>query len=242
MSDSSGVHDAESSRSSEAWEPGPFLIAHRGGNDLIRLRRAHALGVRLVEADVHLFAGRLEVRHLKTLGPVPILWDRWALAPPWAPRLLLGRVLAASAGGAELMLDLKGRDRRLPGLVASAIAEHGGGRPVTICSREWELLEPLQEAAGVRLVHSVGSARQLDALRRRFAGRRLGGVSIHRRLLDARTVRELRDRAGLLMSWPVESPDEARTLAGWGVQGLITSSYERLAPLLAGHRAEVAIA
>ena len=47
----------------------PFVVAHRAGNDLDRLRRAQELGLGVVEADLHLYAGRIEVRHLKTLGP-----------------------------------------------------------------------------------------------------------------------------------------------------------------------------
>lgn len=180
-----------------------------------------------MEADVHLFRGRLEVRHLKTLGPVPILWDRWTLAPPWTPRLQL-EALLESAGG-ELMLDLKGRNPRLARLVAAALARHARGARITVCSRNWRLLEPLRGIEGVRIVHSVGSRRQLRELRRRFAHRRLDGISIHRRLLDEPTVRELRERADLIMSWPVEHAAEARTLAGWGVQGLISSRFEALA-------------
>lgn len=208
----------------------------------MQLRRAHALGVRFVEADVHLFAGRLEVRHLKTVGPLPILWDRWELAPPWSPRLRLEQLLEACAHGTELMLDLKGRDRRLPLLVRSAIADRGAARPITVCARRWKLLEPLRELDGVRVVHSVGSSRQLAALRSRFPAGRLAGISIHRRLLDPRTVDELRRRSELLMSWPVETADVAGTLADWGVQGLITSRFDELAPLFAGGGAEAVAA
>ena len=99
----------------------PFVVAHRAGNDLDRLQRAQELGLGVVEADLHLYAGRIEVRHLKTLGPLPVLWDRWTLASPWAPRLRLDRLLASVRPGTELMLDLKGRDRRLPALVAAAL-------------------------------------------------------------------------------------------------------------------------
>ena len=60
----------------------PFLVAHRAGNDLALLRRAEERGITHVEADLHLFRGRLEVRHLKTVGPLPILWDQWTLAAP----------------------------------------------------------------------------------------------------------------------------------------------------------------
>jgi hypothetical protein len=163
---------------------GPHVVAHRAGNDLALLRRAEAAGAWLVEADVHLRRGRLEVRHLKSVGP--LLWDRWYLAPLGTPRLELAALLAAAGG--PLMLDLKGRDPRLSRRLAADLECASPRVPVTVCSRSWRLLEPLRESPGVRVVHSVGNRRQLRALRRRFAGRRLGGVSIHRRLLDAATV------------------------------------------------------
>ena len=132
---------------------------------------------RLIEADVHLFGGRLEVRHLKTLGPLPILWDRWYLAPFGTRRLELGELLAAADSETMLMLDLKGLRRDLAHRVAVQIACHRPVGEVAVCSRSWRLLEPLEGVPGVRVVHSIGSRRQLRALRRRFAGRRLGGVS-----------------------------------------------------------------
>lgn len=207
--------------------PASFIVAHRAGNDLARLRAAEALGLPLVEADVHLFGGRLEVRHRKTLGPVPILWDRWELAPPWAPRLLLDELLAALAPGTELMLDLKGHDAELPRRVATAIDDTALAGRITVCSQDWRLLEPLAAVPDVRVVHSVGNARQLARLLRRRGPP--AGVSIHRRLLDAALVDELRRRAGLVLAWPVESAEQARRLAGWGVQGLISRQFEQLA-------------
>ena len=47
----------------------PLAIAHRSGNHLERLQPAVAAGADLIEADVWLHRGKLEVRHLKTLGP-----------------------------------------------------------------------------------------------------------------------------------------------------------------------------
>jgi glycerophosphoryl diester phosphodiesterase len=197
------------------------------------LRHAEALRPCLVEADLHLRRGRVEVRHLKALGPLPLLWDRWRLAPGWRPRLQLGALLAAAGPGTELMLDLKGRDARLARRVADALT--GGARPlrITVCARNWALLRPLEGLDGVRLVYSVGSRRQLRALRRRFAGRRLAGISIHRDLLDAGTVADLRTRADVVMTWPVASVEEARALAGWGVDGVITERFDALAAALA---------
>lgn len=199
------------------------MVAHRSGNSLGALRAAEALGARAIEADVHLHRGRLEVRHLKTLGPVPLLWDRWTLASPWARRLLLPELLEAVEARTELVLDLKGRDRRL----ATRILEALGPRPaegssVTICARSWPLLEPFTGVENVRLIHSVGSARQLARLRRRLGERRIHGISIHERLLDSRRVRELREVADLILTWPVNTVERARELVGWGVDGLIS--------------------
>jgi glycerophosphoryl diester phosphodiesterase len=224
--------------------PRPFVVAHRAGNDLALLRRAEALpAVRLVEADVHLFHGRLEVRHLKTLGPVPILWDRWELAAPWTPRLVVDRLLAGAAPDTELMLDLKGRDRRLSErLVAALAATARDDRRLTICSRTWSLLEPFAAVPGIRVVHSVGSARQLAALRDRFDGRRLAGVSIHRKLLDPDVVADLRERTDMLITWPVADAGEARRLAAWGVDGVISESFETIAADLHDDRALEAVA
>ena len=211
----------------------PFIIAHRAGNDPALLRRAERVRARLIEADIHLFRGRLEVRHLKTLGPLPLLWDRWYLASPRIPRFELGALLDRAGSETALMLDLKGRDVRLAERVAAELA---GRRPgdVTVCSRSWRLLEPFHDTAAVRTVHSVGSRRQLRALRRRFAGRRLSGISIHRRLLDPATVADLRARADMIVTWPVATVDEARRLGAWGIDGVITEHFEALAPALAG--------
>jgi glycerophosphoryl diester phosphodiesterase len=126
------------------------------------------------------------------------------------------------------MLDLKGRDRRLSRQLAQTLDDAGADRRVTVCARHRSLLEPLRDRADVRLVQSVGSRAQLRRLLRR---RQLDGVSIHRRLLDPSVVRDLKALSPLLMSWPIETPEEARELVRWGVDGLITQSFERLAPV-----------
>jgi glycerophosphoryl diester phosphodiesterase len=129
----------------------------------------------------------------------------------------------------------KGHNTRLSSRLAAAIADHCAGtdRRLTLCSRSWELLEPLAAALpDARIVHSVGSRRQLEALRRRLTGRRLAGVSIHRKLLGPVVAAELRARADLVMTWPVETPSQAWTLAGWGIDGVISESFESLSRAL----------
>jgi hypothetical protein len=81
---------------------------------------------------------------------------------------------------------------------------------------------------GVRLVHSVGSARQLAALHKLATRQSLAGISIHKKLLDPDRVAALRRHADLLMTWPVLDSVEAGRLAGWGVDGLIAQQYETI--------------
>jgi glycerophosphoryl diester phosphodiesterase len=206
----------------------PFLVAHRAGNRLADLKAAEQLGAAQIEADVRLHRRKLEVRHLKTIGPLPILWDRWELAAPWHPRLQLHELFSATAPETELLLDLKGQRRELGKRVLDAIRPHLGKRDLTVCARNWRVLEPF---AGypVRCVHSVGSARQLRRLQSRFAGERLDGISIHERLLDRDSVVSLRAIADVIMTWPVNVPERARELLRLGVDGLITDDVAGLA-------------
>lgn len=208
-----------------------FVVAHRAGNRLDLLRASEAAGIGFVEADVHLFRGRLEVRHLKTVGPLPVYWDRWQLAPPWRPRLLLDEVLAAAAPTTELMIDLKGRRRRLADAVLDAITPYVGVRRLTIAARCWPLLEPFG-GLPVRRLHSVGTAGQLRALLRQFAGEKLDGVTIHERLLDSAAVEELRRVAAVVMTWPVNDHTRASDLIGLGIDGLISDKPEAISELL----------
>lgn len=199
----------------------PFLVAHRAGNELPALKAAERLGITHIEADVRLYRKRLDIRHLKTVGPLPIYWDRWLLEAPWRPRLELNELLEATAPDTELVLDLKGRRVPLAERVLEAIVPYLSARRFTVCARSWNVLEPFAGTA-VRSVHSVGSTRQLRELLRRFAGDQLEGVSIHERLLDADSAAALRAIAKTIMTWPVNRPERARELLGLGVDGLIT--------------------
>jgi glycerophosphoryl diester phosphodiesterase len=176
------------------------------------------------------------VRHLKTVGPVPILWDRWKLGNPFRPRLLVAELLEAAGPGTELVLDLKGRNGRLAELVLAALRPHlARGACVSVCARSWPLLAPFEEHAGVRRIHSVGTARQLERLRREAQDGHLGGVSIHERLLDRRTAEELRELAEVVMTWPVNTIERARELVACGVDGLISDRPSLLLPALETH-------
>jgi len=206
----------------------PFFVAHRAGNRLADLHSAELQGAALVEADLRLYRGRVEVRHLRTLGPLPILWDRWTLAAPWRRRLEFNALLAETSPGTELMLDLKCRRVSLAEKVREAISLYLGARRFTICTRRWELLEPFA-GLPVRRVHSIGTEEELRTFLERFASERLEGVSIHERLLGPESVASLRSIADVLMTWPVNAPSRARELVRLGVDGLITDDVAGLA-------------
>jgi glycerophosphoryl diester phosphodiesterase len=203
----------------------PLVIAHRAGNRLDVLRKAERIRPALIEADVRLYRGRTEIRHLKTLGPLPLYWDRWELAAPWRRPFLLCDLLEATNPDTELMLDLKGPRRRLAELVLDEIRPYLGTRAFTISARRWRLLDAF-DGLSVRCVHSVGSKRQLRSLARRSRGRRLAAVAIHERLLDALVVRQLSGLAELILTWPVNRVDRAAELVRFGVDGLITDDPE----------------
>ncbi len=168
------------------------------------------------------------MRHLKTVGPVRIYWDRWRLCGPGAPILDLLTLLGATAPTTRMMLDLKGFDPRLPAALKAALDRHPDIH-VTLCSRHWRHLTPFEDRPNVRLVRSVGNRAQLRAVRRLLARRPLDGISIHRRLLTPELVAELRTRVPLVLTWPVNTTEIAALLAGWGVNGLISDRPQILA-------------
>lgn len=136
-------------------------------------------------------------------------------------------LLAASSPETELVLDLKGPRMQLARRVLETIRPHLGERRFTVCARWWRLLEPFA-GTPVRRVHSVGNARQLRQMRRRFADQRLEGVSIHERLVDRETMASLREIAEVIMAWPVNQPERARALLGLGIDALITDDAPAL--------------
>ncbi len=217
------------------------MIAHRSGNALDRVADAERAGAAWIEADLWLHRGRIEVRHEKTAGPLPVLWDRWSLHNPFAPRLELDALLAALPGhDVTLMLDLKGRDPRLAQLVRAAIDARPELGTVVVCARHWPLLELFEGDPRYRVMRSVGSRRGLQRLLARPAAAPRGAVSIHADLLDAATVQQLRAACDQVVSWPVNDLERAATLAGWGVHGLISDEPAAIAPVTLEPAAEVA--
>ena len=199
-------------------------IAHRAGNELALLQPAVALGADLVEADVHLRRGRLEVRHAKSLGPLPWLWEPWYLVRDL--RLQLADLLGALPPEATLMLDLKGWQPWLGRLVREAMQGHG---PYVVCGRHWRMLDTFGDEPGVRVVHSVRTRAELERLHRRLASTRTWGVSLHRELLTVERVAALHRHAELVMTWPIDTVADYDEVVALGVDAVISNELAVLA-------------
>jgi glycerophosphoryl diester phosphodiesterase len=170
-------------------------------------------------------AGRLEVRHLKTMGPLPYLWDLWELVPASAPRLELGEVLRAAQPGTLFMLDVKGTAEVGADVAAAAVAavhEVAPGHDVIVCSRVWPAVEAVSELPYVRPVLSARTRRELAALRPRVRASRVYGVSVHRSLLTPALVQELHRSVEVVMTWPVNTGAALRETLALGVTGVIS--------------------
>jgi glycerophosphoryl diester phosphodiesterase/membrane-associated phospholipid phosphatase len=198
----------------------PFAIAHRHANDPHLLSAAREAGADVIEADLWLHRGQLELRHSKTLGPIPILWDRWSLERGWTERYTLRELLERAEDGYVLMLDLKGRNRDLPGRLVRELRRTPLNAPVLVCSQNWPLLEQLREVPEVRVVHSIGNWRQLREAWPRLERGEIDIVSIQFRLLSRETVRTLKRHASIVCSWPINSDERLQKALEWGVDGI----------------------
>lgn len=212
-----------------------LAIAHRAGNSLAELRAANRLQVDVIECDVHAYRGRLEVRHLKTAGPLPFLWDRWELRSASAPRLGLAELLAADEHGSVFMLDLKTRSVTAARSVARLLHEVGHARELLVCGRHWASVEVTAALPYVRPVLSARTGRELTRLRTRLArggSPALHGVSVHRSLLDAGVVSWLGRHVEVVMTWPVNDIPSLERVLAVGVTGVISDEHVVLAELL----------
>src|ERR1700749_1365016 len=145
----------------------PLLaVAHRAGNQLGGLRAAALAGVDLIEADIHLYRGRLEVRHCKAIGP-HLYWDKWTELNRRRDTVVpeLAELLTAAAGGPRLMLDLKGPSHAVAPRVAETIRAYAPGRPMAVCTKQWGMLDAFAGDPNVRRVFSAGDPWQLSQLR-----------------------------------------------------------------------------
>jgi len=232
---------------------GVRIAAHRGGaplrpeNSLGAFRDALALGVDLLEADIHLTAdGEPVVLHDPTLertttGVGPVADARLAdlgrvrLRTPDGPTDepvptladLLALLAPASAG---LLLEIKvgSKGRRYRDIEAKALAcvrARSVMARTTIMAFEPDTLSRVRELTpGIATILLVGRRQTVSpvaapALARAFGA---GGLGIDYRLLDAAVIASARQAGVSVAAWTVNEEAAMRRLIDLGVDTIIT--------------------
>ncbi|MFP5488808.1 MAG: glycerophosphodiester phosphodiesterase [Acidimicrobiia bacterium] len=199
------------------------LIAHRAGNLPGLVTPALAVAD-AIELDLHLFRGRLEVRHAKVLfWPFARLWEKWELLPRTTPRPALAVIVGVVPDDARLWLDLKGFTTRLPRAVHDVVGDRPG---TTYSSRHWWTLRWVRRHTSARTMRSVGNRWQRGLVVRLGPVVAPHGVVIHERLLDPAWARQLRRVAPTLIAWGVGDRERAEELLAVGVDGLILDDVD----------------
>jgi glycerophosphoryl diester phosphodiesterase len=205
--------------------PRPIIVAHRSGNSQSAIERATEIGVDVLEADIWLHQGRLEVRHSKTAGPLPVLWDRWSLGRLPDRPFELADLLASIRPGMPVMLDVKGINPRLPRMVIDVVRESRSDAPVTVCSQNWAMLERFRGVPQFHLVHSIGNRRQLHGAWRVLQREGFDVVSIHARMLNAELVARLKTHVSAVITWPINTSTLLDHVIDMGVDGITSDNF-----------------
>lgn len=210
----------------------PLAIAHRGGNSLEEARAAIAYGADMLETDVWPYRGRLEVRHVKTIGPLPIYWEKWYIDSVGGRQLRLQELLDGVPTEARLFLDLKGRNPNLGKRVIEAIAKLQEKREVILCGRSWNQLDPIEALPNVHVFYSVGEEKELANVWSRLERQRHPAVSIHHGLLTEPTIARLKELGATIVAWTVNDPGIAKPLFAHGIDGFTSDNADMLARIV----------
>ena len=197
------------------------VVAHRAGNTPDDATRA--LGeVDMIELDVHVLHGRVEVRHAKVLRPTSRLWEKWYLLPKGAAGVPIEEVLAVLPDELPLMIDLKcfttWAARRIERSLPAAT-------PVVASTRNWWVLRAFRHRTNVRMLRSCGTKWQLWwALNvTRFGPQQ--GMCVHEHRLTPNVLARIRQRTPLLFSWGATSTERCDQLEAAGITGVILDDY-----------------
>jgi len=209
-----------------------LAIAHRSGNTVAGLREALDAGVDLVEADVHAYRGRLEVRHLRSMGGLPFLWDKEGVVRRRPHhRIVLADLIEALGDDHRLMIDLKGVHPRLAPKVAQLLRESSPTHSLSVCTKSWWMLDAFD--VPVKRVLSAATQRGMRRLRARVAAGPVDGVSVRLSLLNPPVVDELHRGTDLVMAWPVDTPEALAEAHRVGADAVISKDLDLLKGLVA---------
>lgn len=205
----------------------PLAIAHRAGNSLVQAHAALGMGADMLETDIWLHDGRIEVRHMHRLGP--ILWERWGLAPGWGHQLVLPELLDATPDDTLLFLDLKGEDLALPMALLRELERSAPGRLVAACGRDYPQLDALREHEDIVLFYSVGEVEEWAEAWPRLEAMRYPAISLRFSLATPDVRERLHEMDATVVCWGVETMAELVVLEEMGFHGATTDNAALIA-------------
>ena len=208
--------------------PKPFGSAHRAGNSRSQALRAIEEGADLLETDIWLHKGRLELRHKQTLGPIPILWEKWSIAPGWTPRYLLRDLLEDVPEDIMIFLDFKGDNMDLGPEVLKELQRSAPDRVVAICGRNYPQLQTIADAPNILCFYSVGEEEEWPVAKELIAASSYPALSIHADLATPGRLLWMNDLGGVVVCWDVQSEKRRRELRALGVDGFTTDNPDLL--------------
>ncbi len=185
-------------------------------------------GADLLETDIWLHKGRLELRHKQTLGPIPILWEKWSIAPGWTPRYTLRELLHDAPDDILLFLDFKGTEMDLGPEVLKELQRTAPERVVAICGRNYPQLQTIADEPNILCFYSVGDEEEWPTAQDLIAASDYPALSIHASLATPDRMLWINNLGGVVVCWDVHSEEQMRELRELGVDGFTTDNPELL--------------
>lgn len=207
----------------------PLAIAHRAGNSLAQAQAALRAGADMLETDIWLQGGLIEVRHMHRFGP--ILWERWKIAPGWGHQLVLPELLTATPDDALLFLDLKGEDPALPSALLRELERSAPGRLVAACGRDYPQLDALRDHPDIVPFYSVGEVEEWTEAWPRLEAMRYPAVSLRFSLATPEVRERLHELDATVVCWGVETMAELTLLEEMGFHGATTENGALIAAI-----------
>lgn len=201
--------------------PIPFGSAHRGGNSPEDVISAIEAGADLLETDIWLHGGRLELRHNKRLGPLPILWERWSISFTWK-RYTLRDLLAHTPESTLLFLDFKGTDMGLGPAILAELERYAPNRVVAICGRDYEQLKVIADAPNIITFYSVGTEAEWPIAQPYIAASAYPALSLIASMATPERIDWVTNLGGVVVCWGVNNAEEVARLHAMGVDGFTT--------------------
>lgn len=207
--------------------PKPFGSAHRGGNSRKDVMNSIEAGADLLETDIWLHKGRLELRHNQRLGSLPILWEKWSISFSWR-RYTLRKLLEHTPDSTLIFLDFKGKDMNLGPEILAELERYAPNRVVATCGRDYEQLKVIADAPNILTFYSVGTEPEWPQAQPYIEASTHPALSLIASMATQERIDWVTNLGGVVVCWGVDSAEEMNRLHAMGVDGFTTDRPELL--------------